>query len=395
MAPPGLCSSLPYGHREHRGRTAPLAYTGLRPLGATAGPTPLQALLQCSATPAAARVCGTGPAPIFTRFPGRVESFPTAHLAGAYICTCSNGEQQLLEFSGNVFCKASTSREKVLAAWEIQQICCNGAIACKGNKATQKFTIFICAAICVQTRCFIKEYGLHNYIFHYSEAHTACTGTGGCGDCQQVSTSPPKAAQTTRVPVSPHSAGRRGARGGCTAHPSGQRPELPTPLPAPGNTRRAAEATPTPLRLPPGERDPLPCGQLLREPGDGGARAGTTSLGHPWLPAPDALVPGTRSPKQKCSTCTTQQDRSTPGSGCFCQRLPPSGSTFRGTVAAPTAHPVPGGHWQPTTTFSHSDKTSRQEKRMALGNWTHNWNLSREAMGSLEVLLCHPLTLCR
>lgn len=57
----------------------------------------------------------------------------------------------------------------------------------------QKFTIFICLAIYVQTRCFIKEYGLHNYTFHYSETHTACNRTQGCGgELTGINLSPPR-----------------------------------------------------------------------------------------------------------------------------------------------------------------------------------------------------------
>lgn len=45
-----------------------------------------------------------------------------------------------------------------------------------------KFTIFICVALYVQTRCFIKEYGLHNHTFHYAGTHTACSRAGAVGE---------------------------------------------------------------------------------------------------------------------------------------------------------------------------------------------------------------------
>lgn len=120
---------------------------------------------------------------------------------------------------------ASSSRENVLAALEIQKICCNGAIACKGNKTMRKFTIFICAAIYVQTRCFIKEYRLHNYTFHYSETHTACNGTGGCGENQQVSATLPTATPVWPVAVPTLCRPARGSGEGCRQHA-----ELPRPL---------------------------------------------------------------------------------------------------------------------------------------------------------------------
>lgn len=45
-----------------------------------------------------------------------------------------------------------------------------------------KFTIFICVALYVQTRCFIKEYGLHNHTFHYAGTHTARYRAGAVGE---------------------------------------------------------------------------------------------------------------------------------------------------------------------------------------------------------------------
>lgn len=111
----------------------------------------------------------------------------------------------------------------------------------------------------------------------------------------------------------------RGMGEGCTAHPSGQRHKLPRPLPAPGDTQRAAEANPMPLCFPSGKRDLLPHGQLLARAGERRqAHVEATSPEHPRLPAHDALVADAGSPEQKHSTCATQRDCSAQGSGCFC-----------------------------------------------------------------------------
>lgn len=157
----------------------------------------------------------------------------------------------------------------------------------------------------------------------------------------------------TPVPVSPHSAALQGARG---------RGAQPTP---PGSTPSCQDLSRT------------------RQHAEG-CRSKSTA----WGPLTDA-----GSPKQRHCTRAMLQDRSARGSECFCQRLPVSGSIFRVAVTAPLACQVLGEPWQQTTFFSYSVKASGQEKRMDLGNWTHN-SKSREAMRSLEVLLCHLLTLC-
>lgn len=125
----------------------------------------------------------------------------------------------------------------------------------------QKSTKFICVAIYVQTRCFIKEYGLHNYTFHYSGTHAACSGTGGCRESWQVPASPPKATQMTPVLLSPQGT-LRGARGRA-ARPTP--PELPRLL---LHMPRAAEGNPMSFHFPSGKRDPLPHGE------EGGKEAG-------------------------------------------------------------------------------------------------------------------------
>lgn len=182
-----------------------------------------------------------------------------------------------------------------------------------------KFTIFICVALCVQTRCFIKEYGLHNHTFHYAGTHSACYRAGAVGEpagmglSSLAHTNDPSAGVPTL-----HRPGRAQA-GLCS-------PRAARPLPL-----QATQET-VQKRIQHLMDSPLAKGTICSLASSGQewqsrqARGKVTRPEHPLLPG--SLLTHTGSPKLRCGMCATWQTPVPSLSHC------PSGSSFRSTAAA-------------------------------------------------------------
>lgn len=163
-----------------------------------------------------------------------------------------------------------------------------------------KFTIFICVALYVQTRCFIKEYGLHNHTFHYTGTHQPATEQE-LWESRQVLASPPWPTSAGVPP--PHRPAR--ALLGCAAQPLQAAPELPDL----SHTRQHTETMQK--RIQHHTDSPLAKGTIcslasLGQEWEGSqARGRVASPEHPLLP--ESLLTDTGSPKQRGGTCATWQ----------------------------------------------------------------------------------------
>ena len=130
--------------------------------------------------------------------------------------------------------------------------------------------------------------------------------------------------------------------------------------------QRAAGANPSLLCFPPAKGT----GSSCREPGEGGR----------YVPGPAAPAQRTKPSRQTLAAPSRRMTRvprsrtAAPTAAGASAAMAPTGQHLQSPHRGSPARCVPGRPWQPATLFLHSDKTSRPEKSMDLGNWTHNWN---------------------
>lgn len=148
-----------------------------------------------------------------------------------------------------------------------------------------------------------------------------------------------------------------GHGGGLLSPPLQAAPQAAETSPSTRRHAKGCRTKPDATSLPLWQKGPAAPRPAPGELGKGGRHASGP-------PAPSTPAPSTRCPHDRRRQSRTEGRHACPrqGSTCFCQRLPPSGSTFRAAITAPLA------------AFLHLDKTSRQEKRMDLGSRTHNCN---------------------